>query len=609
MKGTTTLADFKLLFMAGFIKLQLTYDIKAARAAAAAAAAAAATAKNAASNQADQPPVQSTAGGQNQPPVQSTVEALNQVQPTETLAQEPDLAHNLAPASNSELTPSKDLVLDLCPVKLTANHDNSLSDSNLAVVIPKYKDSPMYKNISSLRLFNINQLISFNNISTQLFFNLPTPFSDYRFVMDDYQLRLIPTDISDQIQFEICSANYTLTITDTKFRDKLTGKVQFKREFGGLIFLYDSDLQFISFESNISCKFISILNENMNKNRIKEADEMLEGQDPISINLLDSLLLLPNSLSKLTKDFKVQNIKTVYPYKFPNPSNLNYIGKVPDIKYFEGINVERYNELFKDVRVWKLRLQTLLYLKNDVLGLHQVLDQFFQEIHTLTGLNATLYISLPSLALAIFRRNYLESSRLIPIIKGKCYDDIKLGYHGGLVSNYIPYVEEAYYYDFKIDNDLGKYFGFVFAEIEAPEESRLKNPILPMKDAIGNLITPRGKWCGWYFSEELKYAITQGYKIKVSHGYHFQRAKIFNKYVEVFYKAKANPQNPTGKIVAKLLLNSLYGKFGMSLDKSQVVIISKEEAELLMKTNNWNDIKELSNGMVLFDYELKPSKE
>lgn len=59
----------------------------------------------------------------------------------------------------------------------------------------------------------------------------------------------------------------------------------------------------------------------------------------------DSLLLLPSSLRKLAINFGVEN-KGIYPYKFVNDHSLDYVGNVPEYKYFDNISggSEEYNE-------------------------------------------------------------------------------------------------------------------------------------------------------------------------------------------------------------------------------------------------------------------------
>jgi hypothetical protein len=51
---------------------------------------------------------------------------------------------------------------------------------------------------------------------------------------------------------------------------------------------------------------------------------------------------LLSSLIKLCKSFNVKNPKSIFPHLFVNENNLNYIGPVPDIKYFNGISKEDY---------------------------------------------------------------------------------------------------------------------------------------------------------------------------------------------------------------------------------------------------------------------------
>lgn len=77
-----------------------------------------------------------------------------------------------------------------------------------------------------------------------------------------------------------------------------------------------------------------------------------------------------------------------------------------------------------------------------------------------------------------------------------------------------------------------------------------------------------GKWEGWYFSEELKFAKENGYKINVLEGYTFSReVDTFKDYINNIYRKKANAVNKTQKVIAKSLLNNLLGRFGINLEK------------------------------------------
>jgi hypothetical protein len=59
--------------------------------------------------------------------------------------------------------------------------------------------------------------------------------------------------------------------------------------------------------------------------------------------LRDSQQLLLGSLRNLSKSFGVETQKSIFPYEFVNENNLDYIGEVPDIKFFENIAPLDYN--------------------------------------------------------------------------------------------------------------------------------------------------------------------------------------------------------------------------------------------------------------------------
>jgi DNA polymerase type B, organellar and viral len=62
-----------------------------------------------------------------------------------------------------------------------------------------------------------------------------------------------------------------------------------------------------------------------------------------NITFKDSQQLLMFSLRNLGKAFGVDVQKGFFPYNFVNENNLNYIGTIPDIKYFDGISSIDYN--------------------------------------------------------------------------------------------------------------------------------------------------------------------------------------------------------------------------------------------------------------------------
>jgi hypothetical protein len=58
----------------------------------------------------------------------------------------------------------------------------------------------------------------------------------------------------------------------------------------------------------------------------------------------DSYLILLTSLFRLCKAFSIKDSKILFPLFFVNENNLDYIGEVPDIKYFDNIDINDYNK-------------------------------------------------------------------------------------------------------------------------------------------------------------------------------------------------------------------------------------------------------------------------
>ena len=123
--------------------------------------------------------------------------------------------------------------------------------------------------------------------------------------------------------------------------------------------------------------------------------------------------------------------------------------------------------------------------------------------------------------------------------------------------------------------------GFFYCKRIAPDN--LKHPILQVhiktKDGI-RTIAPLGTWEGMYLSEELYNAQNFGYKFEVLWGYTFQKDYIFKNYIDTLYNLRLNyhKSDPMNLIAPKgLLLNSLYGRFGMDDSFTHSHIISKKD--------------------------------
>jgi hypothetical protein len=105
-------------------------------------------------------------------------------------------------------------------------------------------------------------------------------------------------------------------------------------------------------------------------------------------------------------------------------------------------------------------------------------------------------------------------------------------------------------------------------------ESRVEFPCLPVRTKTGT-IYPNGRWRGWYVGEELLTARALGVRIKVLGGIQFSEVcSPFSSYVREMFRRKQRSRGGP-RLMFKLLLNALYGKFGQQGKRVEAVPIEK----------------------------------
>jgi hypothetical protein len=356
------------------------------------------------------------------------------------------------------------------------------------------------------------------------------------------------------------------------------------------------------------------------------------------INFYDSLLILPDSLANLSRSFKIETPKSIFPLLFLNREdfNINYIGSVPEYKYFYSAYTDKFTKLdynnycnkFKDKK-WELSVELAKYCEIDTVSLYQIIIKFQNEIYGLFKVDITKYPTLASIAFGIYRTNFLKDNT-IPRILSKLHNSLKQSYFGGITEvykgsgrNINSYdVNSLYPYSMKyfpmptgspihfvgnIYNSVNesKPFGFFKVNITAP--CNINKPFLPTRINTNNgtrTIFPVGTWTGWYFSEELQNAKKYGYDFEVLEGYLFSKKLIFSDYIDVLYKIKSESDSSDPKYyIAKLLMNALYGRFGLNPDFNVVKIVTSEESENILVNENNVKVIPLVSGKVMVIYE------
>jgi hypothetical protein len=397
-------------------------------------------------------------------------------------------------------------------------------------------------------------------------------------------------------------------------------------------------------------------NNNINENIFKENNNKAKSCKH-NISFRDSLLLLPNKLSLLAKTFGVAK-KDLFPYKFVNEktTTFDYDNVIPTLQYFNvsdmGDDVSERLQTWKEYQArfndknWNLKNETILYCKNDVKILWEILDNYSKIIFENWYVDLMKSPTISSLAFKLFRSNYLpeldKQKIKIPAITGKVYEDIKKSYTGGAVDVYKPYGENIKVYDVKslypsvmLNNPMPvgsptyfegnilknknywtnapegneKPFGFFYVKVHTPKD--MKEPILQVKRKINNLtrtIAPIGSWKGWYFSEELYNAEKYGYTFEVLKGYTFAKGYIFKDYVEKLYKIKeSHPKGSPMNLNAKLLLNSLYGRFGMSPHSDEHIVLPSSLSNKFILDDQFDilDVIDFKNNQELISYRKR----
>lgn len=113
---------------------------------------------------------------------------------------------------------------------------------------------------------------------------------------------------------------------------------------------------------------------------------------------------------------------------------------------------------------------------------------------------------------------------------------------------------------------MSNLYGFIEAYVVCP--STITRPFLPYRVINNTLLIPTGKFVGVYYSEEFIYARDLGYKIIHLRGYLFEKKPSpFGSFVSSLFGKRQEAKKTGNDAMAygyKILMNSLYGRFGIN---------------------------------------------
>lgn len=294
---------------------------------------------------------------------------------------------------------------------------------------------------------------------------------------------------------------------------------------------------------------------------------------------------------------------------------------------------------FNDVKLETLSTmkESLIdYMKQDILLLGGIMLKFQDLYYKSYQADIVKKLTTPSLALSLFREKYYDDQKYPIHIPNKNEDTfIRSGYYGGHTDAYIPKGRDLYYYDVNSlypfimkespmpvgkpvwyssleDMELDSMFGFIEAYVECPKS--LNKPFLPYRNKKdGTLLFPTGTFVGVYYSEELKYAREIGYTIIPINGYLFEKKEgLFKDYVNSLFESRSNAKkmgNNALSYVYKLLMNSLYGRFGISPQSTITEMCDLAKRNILIRSASFISEVNFRENLFMVSYLSNTEKD
>ena len=313
-----------------------------------------------------------------------------------------------------------------------------------------------------------------------------------------------------------------------------------------------------------------------------------------TIILRDSLNLIASSLDSACKSFKPKTVK------------------------LEG-DVEHDKININNCYTKKIYKYTSGYLKNDCLSLYEILEKFDNIIDKAYGFSVKDVMTNASIARRVYLDKYYDED-VTPLYKltkevdkelrkyyygGRNEVMTKLGYTKGKLyyvdfTSLYPYIMSKYKIQYGKMNIINvedkdkkvfnkKWFGFIKCRFRNKHKKEIPLHAI-IKD--NKLVFPHvDNWEESVISsEEIRYAIDNkiGYEYEFIKVYNYKKKSVhFKKIVNDLYKMKIDAQKDGNKAlrsIAKIIINSLYGFFGINyLNRDQKVITLEKDSQLKKK--------------------------
>lgn len=298
------------------------------------------------------------------------------------------------------------------------------------------------------------------------------------------------------------------------------------------------------------------------------------------------------------------------------PMALDRVGKVVGLEKL-GVEFGKDNERISwDELIARYGMEAIeTYCARDAEIVQRAMMLFQEELNRLGG---ELKPTLAGTAMDLFRRRFLEKP--VPLLPPEVDRFIRQAYYGGRTENFVvgkvrnirvydinsmyPYVMLKYPYpdpqswrivegvtDIRL---IQEFEGVSEADVIIPD---MEFPPLPIRYE-GKTVFPVGRLHGVWTHAELREAVARGGKVVRMHRTVFfeEVCRPFASYVQTLYELRLSYKRAGDprELVVKLLMNSLYGKFGEDYARSDVKrIVPYERATELAGKNYTVEIVEL----------------
>jgi hypothetical protein len=384
----------------------------------------------------------------------------------------------------------------------------------------------------------------------------------------------------------------------------------------------------------------------------------------------DSMNHINKSLSATGETFNLKEQKGSFPYSFYTINTIDYVGDIPDIKYFERAKLKSekqiefdlwYNtwiDLNKNGVLYDIKKECEKYCMMDVDILCTCLEKYRDSCIELNQLDPLVSITIASYAMRVYRTSHLPP-KTIGMLDREMYDFVDKSFIGGrtecrqmyrvwtpediangiygvyvdIVSMYptvqmydlLPY-GEAVWIDSTILKRLNKALmchkwlsslkrdskvAIVKCTVKCPDN--LEHAVLLQK-RDHKLIASLDITEGYFTSAELSVAVEKGYIINSIENALVSKAavgKLFNSYIAKYIKIK-NKHSPNGsepnkglREIAKMMLNSLWGKFAQKEDCGETKYFNKTngiEWDKLINRYNLDEVTHINVSEATEDY-------